>query len=167
MDTPLSGLAAVVTFNNADLVYVDQVGGLDRAATLGSLSAFLAGQAAFTAVYAPLAGAVFAGALSAPAFALAPAGVNAQTGAAYTLQASDNGRVVTFDNAAAVTLTIPAGLPVGFSCLLLQLGAGAVVIAGAGVALHNGDGLTTTGRYAPASLFSPAPDVHIAGGLRA
>jgi hypothetical protein len=36
-----------------------------------------------------------------------PASVNAQTGTTYTLQASDNGKVVTFDNAAAITLTVP------------------------------------------------------------
>ena len=33
--------------------------------------------------------------------------VNAQTGTTYTLTASDNGKVVTLDNASAITLTVP------------------------------------------------------------
>lgn len=59
--------------------------------------------------------------------------VNAQTGASYTITASDVGKLVTFDNAGPVTVTVPANssesLPVGFSVLLAWIGTGAVTIA--------------------------------------
>ena len=55
------------------------------------------------------------------------ASINDQTGTAYTLLASDNGKVVTLDNGSAVTVTIPSGLGVGFNCSFIQKGAGQVL----------------------------------------
>ena len=53
---------------------------------------------------------------------------NAQTGTAYTLALSDAGKLVTFNNAAAITLTIPTNasvaLPICTRIDLLQYGAG-------------------------------------------
>jgi hypothetical protein len=58
---------------------------------------------------------------------------NVQTGTTYTLTASDEGKVVTLNNASAITLTLPENsteaLPEGFSCILRQLGAGQVTVA--------------------------------------
>src|SRR5262245_37938289 len=69
--------------------------------------------------------------LLATAYCYTPAGFNAQTGTTYTLAASDNGKIITLNNAAAITLTVPASSSlVGsgslFSCMLVQLGAGQV-----------------------------------------
>lgn len=64
--------------------------------------------------------------------------VNAQTGTTYTMQASDNGKLVTFDNAGTVTVTLPSGLPAGFNIVCVQLGAGQVsFVAGSGATISN------------------------------
>lgn len=57
---------------------------------------------------------------------------NLQTGTTYTITTSDDGKVVELSNAAAIALTVPNSLPVGFSCLITQVGAGQVTIAAAG-----------------------------------
>lgn len=67
--------------------------------------------------------------------------INAQTATTYTLVASDAGKLVTLDNAAAVTLTVPqdsdATIPVGTYVDVMQLGAGQVtVVAGSGATLR-------------------------------
>lgn len=82
--------------------------------------------------------------------------VNAQTGTTYTLAAGDAGCLVTFTNAAAVTLTVPqdsdATIPVGTYVELLQGGAGQVtVVAGTGATLRVG-GLTAKARAQWSSL---------------
>ena len=64
--------------------------------------------------------------------------LNAQTGTTYTLDATDNGKIVTLSNASGITLTIPNSLIVGFNCLIVQLGAGQVTVAaGSGATLRN------------------------------
>ena len=67
--------------------------------------------------------------------------INAQTGTTYTLVAGDAGKLVTLDNAAAITLTVPqdsdATIPVGTYVDVMQLGAGQVtVVAGSGATLR-------------------------------
>jgi hypothetical protein len=52
------------------------------------------------------------------------ANLNDQTGTTYTLQSSDNGKVVTLSNDFAITLTVPTGLSAGFNCMIVQKGAG-------------------------------------------
>lgn len=54
------------------------------------------------------------------------ANINAQVGAAYTLQASDAGKIVELTNGAEITLTLPNSLLKGFCCTVVQGGAGAV-----------------------------------------
>lgn len=92
---------------------------------------------------------------------------NAQTGTTYTLKASDNGKTVTLNNASAITLTIPASLGAGFSCLLVQLGAGTVTVAaGAGATVNSrGSLLDLNGQYAVASVIPTATaDTYILAG---
>jgi hypothetical protein len=61
---------------------------------------------------------------------------NAQIGTTYTLDASDAGKVVQLTNASAITLTVPNSLPVGWSCTLLQGGAGQVTVTAGSGATH-------------------------------
>jgi len=49
---------------------------------------------------------------------------NNQTGTSYTLQASDNGKIVTFDNSSAIAVTLPDTLSTNFQCTIIQLGVG-------------------------------------------
>lgn len=63
--------------------------------------------------------------------------VNNQTGTSYTIDATDNGKLVTFNNGSAITVTVPTGLPIGFNCKVLQLGAGLVTFQGDGTMVVN------------------------------
>jgi len=91
--------------------------------------------------------------------------VNVQTGVTYTLQAGDNGSVLTFNNTWAVTLTVPAGLGAGFNCLIAQLGQGQVTPTASGTTLHQRQSFTkTAGQYAVASLVAYAADVFALSG---
>jgi hypothetical protein len=63
--------------------------------------------------------------------------LNAQTGTTYTLVAADSGKLVTLDNASAITLTIPPSVfAAGEQINIAQIGAGQVTFAqGAGVTI--------------------------------
>ena len=81
--------------------------------------------------------------------------LNKQTGTTYVLQSSDNGKIVTLNNAGAITLTLPNSLPQGFDCIIAQEGAGQVTCTPAGGATLQGSaGATKTLRqYSVANLF--------------
>jgi hypothetical protein len=75
------------------------------------------------------------GAAAAPVFRSLAAGdmafgVNNQVGTSYAIQASDNGKLITFKNAAAVAVSLPsaATMPSGFNFAVSNLGAGTVTI---------------------------------------
>jgi hypothetical protein len=58
---------------------------------------------------------------------------SSQTGTTYTLQASDHGTVIEFNNSASITVTLPNSLFVGFNCMVRQIGSGRVTLsAGSG-----------------------------------
>ena len=84
---------------------------------------------------------------------------------AYTLQQSDNGKVINCANTGALTITIPSGLTAGFNCMIVQMAAGSVTIAGSGVTIYNRSNYTKTGgQYAIATIVSPSSNVYITGG---
>jgi len=93
------------------------------------------------------------------------ASINAQTGTTYTLLSSDAGKVITLDNASAITLTVPTGLGANFNCTLVQLGAGQVTISGSGTTINNRNSHTKiAGQYGVASLLSYADTTWILAG---
>ena len=53
---------------------------------------------------------------------------NNQIGTTYTILAADNGKILTFNNASAVAVTLPDGLDVDFQCTIVQIGAGVVTV---------------------------------------
>ena len=93
-------------------------------------------------------------------------GVTTKNVSSYTLTDADNGRIVVFTSASAVTLTIPADLTRLFTCSLVQYGTGQVtVVADAGVTLRlRGSTNKTGGQYAIASLISVLPNEYILAG---
>lgn len=96
---------------------------------------------------------------------MAPADTNPQTGTTYTLQASDNGKIVTLSNAAAITLTVPTGLGAGFNCLVVQLGAGQVTFSPSGTTVNNRQGHTKiAGQYGIATLAAYIANTFVLGG---
>lgn len=91
--------------------------------------------------------------------------INAQTGTSYTLVASDNGKILTLGNAAAITLTVPAGLGAGFSVVFVQLGAGKVTVTASGTTVVQRQSFAkTAGQYAVASLFAYAANTFALSG---
>lgn len=80
---------------------------------------------------------------------------NPQTGTTYTLQASDNGKIIELSNASAITLTLPNSLAADFNCLIVQTGAGQVTLSAAGGAtLRNRSSFTkTAGQWAMLSMY--------------
>lgn len=95
--------------------------------------------------------------------------INAQTGTTYTLVLADAGKLVTLNNAGAITLTIPlessVAFAIGTSVDLLQLGAGQVTVVGtAGVTLNGTPGLKSRAQYSSLTLIKIAADTWIAIG---
>ena len=97
-----------------------------------------------------------------PTGATGPAGswattqvVNTQTGTTYTLLAADLGKMVTLNNASAVTVTVGTslGFSAGQSIDLMSLGAGIVTIAAGGATLNGTPGLKLRARYSGATLY--------------
>ena len=72
----------------------------------------------------------------------------------YTLTSSENGKVILVNSASAVTITVPSGLSIGFSCSIVQLGAGQVTIAASGTTLNSVSGLKIVGQHGAASILS-------------
>ena len=94
------------------------------------------------------------------------AALNDQTGTTYTLNATDNGKVVALNNANAITVTIPTLLGDGFNCLIVQKGAGVVTIAAAGgVNRYNrSTEFKTAGQYAVISVVNIGSEFYIISG---
>lgn len=81
-----------------------------------------------------------ASALAQTNFARMLSGVNAQTGTTYTIQASDVTTVITFNNAAPIAVTLPAGSIAGFGAGTVfsahNLGTGTVTITCSGCTIN-------------------------------
>jgi hypothetical protein len=63
--------------------------------------------------------------------------------AGFTLGAIDNNKVFLITSASNITVTVPNTLPIGFTCQIIQGGAGTITLAGSGVTLNSSNGLTT------------------------
>lgn len=93
----------------------------------------------------------------------APLLLNAQTGTTYTPVLADACKLITLDNAAGITLTVPANASVayevGTQINLYQKGAGQVTVAGdGGVTVRTAQTLLLRGQYSLASLVKIASD---------
>jgi hypothetical protein len=89
--------------------------------------------------------------------------LNTQTGTTYTLVLTDASKLVTLNNASAITLTIPpnssVAFPVGTKVDLVQLGAGTVTVAeGAGVTVNATPTKDFRAQYSAASCIKIATD---------
>lgn len=120
-------------------------------------------------------GATFSGSVTTSEFVSASKGFrigsdafNTQTGTTYTFTDSDNGKFVTFNNAAAVTVTIPTALILGFNCTAIQLGAGQVgFTAASGLTLESyGNQYRLVGKHASATIIEYSTNiVNLSGNL--
>lgn len=75
-----------------------------------------------------------------------------------TIADTDNNKIVRCTSSTAVTITVPSTLASGFSCMVIQAGAGQVTFtAGSGTTLNSfGALLRTAGQHAPASIIRTA-----------
>jgi hypothetical protein len=69
----------------------------------------------------------------------------------YSLTSADNGKVIQSTSAGAITITIPNGLPAGFNCTIVQMGAGQITLAG--TYLNRGNFTKTASQYAIVSIL--------------
>uniref|UniRef100_UPI004048818E beta strand repeat-containing protein n=1 Tax=Algoriphagus sp. TaxID=1872435 RepID=UPI004048818E len=90
--------------------------------------------------------------------------LNDQTGTSYTLTSADNGKVVTLNNASAITLTINRGLGDGFNCLIVQKGAGQITISGTANRINRQNHTKTAGQYSVVSIVNIGSDTIIIAG---
>lgn len=71
----------------------------------------------------------------------------------YSLTASDNGEVIQSTASTGITITIPTGLPTGFNCTVVQMGAGQITFSG--------NYLNRTGFTKSASQYSVVSILHL------
>lgn len=83
-----------------------------------------------------------------------------------SLAATDNSEVIRSDAASAISVTIPAGLPSGFNCMVLQYGAGQITFSpAAGVTLINRNNYNKTiGQYALVTVLHIGSNVVVISG---
>lgn len=88
--------------------------------------------------------------------------LNAQTGTTYTLVLTDKNKLVTLDNAAAITLTVPTNASVAFATgaqvNIQQIGAGQVTVVGDSGVTVNGTGTKLRAQWSAATLIKTGTD---------
>lgn len=98
-------------------------------------------------------------------FELTDDGILTESGTTRTLSAADNGKVIYCTSGSAVTINCAAGLGAGFSCTIIQGGAGKVTIAANSQTLVSYSSLySTMGQYAIVSLICPVENTFYAAG---
>ena len=75
----------------------------------------------------------------------------ASISANYPITAADNGKIIQSTSASAITVTIPTGLPTGFNCTIVQMGAGQITFSG--TYLNRGSFTKTASQYAVVSIL--------------
>jgi len=83
----------------------------------------------------------------------------------YTLQNSDNGRLIIGNSGSSMTITVSSTLPQGFACNMLQSGSGKIIVAGSGVSIINGHGLSASfGQYSVINLLQTIDTQYVLQG---
>jgi hypothetical protein len=104
--------------------------------------------------------------LAATKYAIASTGIITEAGTTRTLAAGDNGKVIYFTSGSAITVNTASGLGAGFSCMLVQGGAGQITVSqGAGTTLASWGALVkTAGQYAGVSILCPVANTFVLMG---
>jgi hypothetical protein len=92
------------------------------------------------------------------------ADLQTESGTSKTLAAADNGTIIVCSSSSAVTITVPASLPSGFNCMILQSGSGQVSLSASSTTLNNRNGSKTAGQYAILTLVHLGSDVFVVSG---
>ena len=92
------------------------------------------------------------------------ADLQTESGTSKTLAAADNGTIIVCSSSSAVTITVPASLPSGFNCMIIQNGSGQVSLSASSTTLNNRNGSKTAGQYAILTLVHLGSDVFVVSG---
>ena len=92
------------------------------------------------------------------------ADISAESGTSKTLAATDNGTIINCSNGSAITITVPASLPTGFNCMIIQSGSGQVTLSASSTTLNNRNGLKTAGQHAIMTLVHLGSNVFVVSG---
>ena len=90
----------------------------------------------------------------------------AESSTTRTLSDSDNGKVIVCSNANSVNITIPDTLTSGFSCTIVQSGAGqaTVLTSGSATIFGYGGNLSTAGQYAALNIIPTGSNAYLVEG---
>ncbi|USQ03563.1 hypothetical protein [Aquirufa antheringensis] len=86
----------------------------------------------------------------------------ASISANYPLTASDNGKILQSTSTTAITITIPTGLPTGFNCTVVQMGAGQLTFSG--TYFNRGSFTKSASQYSIVSIIHLGSDKIIVSG---
>jgi hypothetical protein len=86
------------------------------------------------------------------------------TSTAYTVSNNDLGKTLIFNKATIQTVTLPKNLQKGFSCKVVRIGAGQVLLAAGSGATVNSGGSLNVPRYTPISVVSYTASAFHVGG---
>ena len=118
-----------------------------------------------TTVVSKVVGANVGGSEQADAFILTADGIITESTTSRTLSSGDNGKVIYCTSGSATTINCAAGLGAGFSCTIIQGGAGKVTVAANSQTLVSYSSLySTMGQYAVISLVCPVANTFVAAG---
>jgi hypothetical protein len=103
--------------------------------------------------------------MSSIGYQLGSGGIITEAGATRTLAAGDNGKIIYCTSGSAVTINCDAGLGAGFSCTIIQAGAGKVTVDANGQTLVSYSNLLSTiGQYAVISVVCPVANTFLLAG---
>jgi hypothetical protein len=75
----------------------------------------------------------------------------ASISANYSITSADNGKVLQSTSATAISIAIPTGLPTGFNCTIVQMGAGQITFTG--TYLNRGTFTKSASQYSVVSIL--------------
>ena len=85
--------------------------------------------------------------------------VDASKATSFSVAVADNNKLFLISSSTAVTVTIPTGLPIGFSCQFIQTGAGGITLLGSSVTLNSANGLTSRSQNSAVGLVMSSSSV--------
>jgi len=92
------------------------------------------------------------------------ADLQTESGTSKTLAASDNGTIIVCSSNSAVTITVPASLPAGFNCMIIQSGSGQVSLSASSTTLNNRNGTKTAGQHAIMTVVHLGSNAYVVSG---
>ncbi len=75
----------------------------------------------------------------------------ASISANYSITSADNGKIIQSTSATAISIAIPTGLPTGFNCTVVQMGAGQITLTG--TYLNRGGFTKSASQYSVVSIL--------------